>query len=215
MPDAFSQIFPPLGLRIEAGPLELRGIGPEEFLALLDVARAGIHPPEDMPFGFPWTETPPEHFALQYLQWWASLAANWSQANWDLELAVLWQGQVVGVQGVRAKDFLTLRHGETGSWLGMPHQGKGIGTAMRQALCAFLFDYLDFSVISSQSFTDNAASLAVSRKVGFRDNGVSWLVRRGIAETMRNLSLRPEDLVRGPELSVTGAEAMRALVGLD
>ena len=40
---------------------------------------------------------------------------------------------------------------------------------MRQMICAFLFDHLDFEEITSGAFTDNPASLAVSRKVGYRD----------------------------------------------
>lgn len=39
---------------------------------------------------------------------------------------------------------------------------------MRQVMCAFLFDHL---AITSSAFTDNPASLAVSRKVGYRPNG--------------------------------------------
>ena len=62
-------------------------------------------------------------------------------------------------------------NGETGSWLGMKHHGRGIGTVMRQALCAFMCDHLDAAEVTSAAFVDNHASLAVSRKVGYRENG--------------------------------------------
>jgi RimJ/RimL family protein N-acetyltransferase len=38
---------------------------------------------------------------------------------------------------------------------------------MRQAMCALLFDHLEAEEITSAAFTDNPASLAVSRKVGY------------------------------------------------
>ena len=61
---------------------------------------------------------------------------------WSLELAVRYEGELVGMQGVGTEDFLLMRTGETGSWLGRRFQGRGIGTAMRQAFCALLFDEL-------------------------------------------------------------------------
>jgi RimJ/RimL family protein N-acetyltransferase len=109
------------------------------------------------------------------------------------------------------------RSGETGSWLGRAHQGKGIGTAMRQVICSFLFDHLDAAEIESAAFMDNPASLAVSRKVGYRENGVSRLKRReGELAVSQRLRLLPEDLVRPAEpLRVTGLEGLRRMIGLD
>ena len=63
----------------------------------------------------------------------------------------------MGVQGFAARDFPVLRTAETGSWLGAAFQGRGIGTRMRQAICAFLFDELGATQISSAAFVDNAA----------------------------------------------------------
>ena len=88
-----------------------------------------------------------------------------------LDLAVRVDGQLAGVQGFSTKDYLVVRTGETGSWLGATFQGRGLGTAMRQAMCALLFDHLDAEEVTSAAFTDNPASLAVSRKVGYTDNG--------------------------------------------
>ena len=52
--------FPPLGLRIEAGPLVLRGVTDELIPALSELAMSGIHDPAFMPFSFPWTDAPAE-----------------------------------------------------------------------------------------------------------------------------------------------------------
>ena len=211
-----AEIFPPLGLRITAGPLELRGIGDAEMLALLEVVRGGIHAPERMPFTFPWTDASPEDLPFNYLQWWARGMASWSREAWSLDLCALWDGEVVGVQGVATRDFLTFRYGETGSWLGAPFQGRGIGTAMRRAMCTFLFEHLDFEFITSVAFGDNPASLRVSEKLGYRDNGIAWDNPRGHRATTRRLLLLPEDFVAGEEpVAVEGVEAMRRFIGLD
>ena len=210
-----AEIFPPLGLRITRGPLELRGIGDEEMLALLRVVQGGIHAPERMPFLFPWTDASPQDLPFKYLQWWARGMATWSREAWALDLCALWEGEVVGVQGVATSDFLTFRYGETGSWLGSGFQGRGIGTAMRQALCAFLFDHLDFEFITSVSFEDNPGSLRVSEKLGYRDNGIAWSSPRGTRATTRRLLLLPEDFVRGEPITVEGAEPLRRFIGLE
>jgi RimJ/RimL family protein N-acetyltransferase len=118
---------------------------------------------------------------------------------------------------VSTQDFLTTRTGETGSWLGQEHQGQGVGTAMRQAMCAFLFDCLDFTEITSGAFTDNPASLGVSRKVGYVENGRTRLERRpGELAVNIGLLLTPETFVRGEhDLVVEGIEPLRRLIGLD
>lgn len=209
------EIFPPLGLRVTSGPLELRGIGEREVLALLDVVKGGVHAPELMPFSFPWTDAADDDLPLNYLQWWWRTMATWAPDAWSLDLCVLWKGEVVGVQGVVTHDFLTLRFGETGSWLGRRFQGQGIGTAMRQAMCALLFDHLGFEFITSSAFTDNPASLRVSEKLGYKDNGRTWQTRRGDSSSLRRLLLIKEDFVRGPAIEVTGVEAVRRFIGLE
>ena len=209
------EIFPPLGLRVTAGQLELRGIGEDDALGLLEVAKGGVHDPSWTPFAFPWTDAPADELPLNYLQWWWRSMAAWGRAKWDLNLAALWEGRLVGVQGVMTNDFLITRTGETGSWLGTPHQGKGIGTAMRAAMCALCFDHLGFTEITSAAFSDNPASLGVSRKVGYAANGVTRTVRRGAASETIGLRLTPETFVRGEPITVEGADAVRRLIGLD
>jgi hypothetical protein len=88
---------------------------------------------------------------------------------------------------------------------------------MRQAICAFAFDHLDAAELSSGAFADNPASLAVSRKVGYRDNGRQRLQRRpGELAINQGLVLTPGDLVRGEHpLEVEGLEGFRHFVGLD
>lgn len=208
--------FPVMGLRVAAGALELRGIDDETIAGLIEVARRGVHPPEQMPFLVPWTDTPPGEFAIKFAQYHWGVRTEFSRDRWRLDLAVWWQGVLVGSQGFATRDYLVTRTGETGSWIGMEHQGKGIGTRMRQAMCAFVFDCLDAQEITSGAAMDNPASHAVSRKVGYRLNGVQRTVRRGLEMSVQQkFILSPGDLVRGPELVVEGLAPVRRLIGLD
>ncbi len=214
---SISDLFPPLGLRAAAGPVELRGIGDDDLVTLAELAAAGIHEPDRMPFFFPWTDVPADQLGLPFVQYHWRSRAEWSPTSWELNLGVWFEGRLVGVQGVSTRDFLVTRSGETGSWLGQAHQGKGIGTVMRQVICALCFDHLGFTEITSGAFSDNPASLAVSRKVGYRLNGVRRLARRpGELAVNQGLVLSPDDLVRGEHpLEVSGVAAVRRSIGLD
>ena len=210
-----TRAYPVLGLRITAGPLALSGLDDATLIELADLAADGIHPDDQMPFLYPWTLTPPERFHLQFLQHHWGVRSRFSPDAWDLDLAVRFEGQLVGMQGVMTRNFLATRTGETGSWIGQRFQGRGIGTLMRQTLCALLFDHLGFEQITSAAFSDNPASNAVSQKVGYRPNGVERKLRGEGWVASQQYLLTPGDLVRGPELTVQGVEDVRRLIGLD
>lgn len=82
---------------------------------------------------------------------------------------------------------------------------------------ATAFPLLDAGQITSGAFTDNPASLGVSRKVGYRENGLRRAERRrGELAVVQGLLLAPEDLVRFEHpLQADGTEAFRELIGLD
>jgi RimJ/RimL family protein N-acetyltransferase len=212
-----ADLFPPLGLTIEAGPVVLRGISDEILPELCDLAVRGIHEPAAMPFFVPWTDAPRDRLARNTAAYHWRARAEFTPDAWGLHLAVFHEGRLVGTQGFEASDYLVTRTGETGSWLGIEFQGRGIGTAMRQAICAFAFDHLDAAAITSGAFVDNPASLAVSRKLGYRPNGIRRLKRReGELALNQALVLAPDDLVRGPHpLRVSGVDELRAFIGLD
>lgn len=211
-----ADLYPVLGLRITAGPLELRGARDEDLAALVDVALRGVHEPERMPFAFPWTDAPAEELPRRFAQYHWGGRVSFTPVEWTLDLVASWDGVIVGTQGVMTRDYLVTRQAETGSWLGREFQGRGIGTAMRRAICAFLFDSLDAQLLNSGAFTDNPASMAVSRKVGYQPNGTRRIARRpGEYGTLRQLILTPETFVRGEPITVEGLAPVRRLVGLD
>lgn len=210
-----ADVFPVLGLRIREGDLELRGLTDQDLAALGELAQRGVHPPERMPFYHPWTDAPVEEIPLSMAQYHWSQRASFSPAHFSLDLGVWVGGELVGSQGFGARDYLVTRTGETGSWLGQAHQGRGIGTRMRQAMCAFVFDHLDAVEITSGAFLDNPSSIAVSHKVGYVDNGIARKKRRS-DEVAEHLALRltPEAFVRGEPIEVDGVEPLRRMIGL-
>ena len=96
-------------------------------------------------------------------------------------------GTIVGMQGLKATDFAIVREVHTGSWLGVRHQGQGIGTEMRAALLSLAFDDLGAEFARSDAHSDNAASLGVSRKLGYADDGTERFMVRGQAITAQRL----------------------------
>ncbi|MFE6994765.1 GNAT family N-acetyltransferase [Microbacterium sp. NPDC057659] len=187
----------------------------EVLPTLIDVAAAGVHDPDRMPFSYPWTDASADTLPTNFVQYHWGTRTRWSTDAWALDLAVEYDGEIVGTQGFTTHDYLVTRTGETGSWLGLAHHGRGIGTRMRQAICAFAFDHLDAEEITSAAFADNPASLAVSRKVGYRADGRQRLSRRGEAAINQRLVLDPDDFVRGEPITVHGVAEFRAFIGLD
>jgi RimJ/RimL family protein N-acetyltransferase len=207
--------LPLLGLRITAGPVELRGITDDLLGPLAELAVTGIHDPDFMPFTVPWTLTPAEDMPRSMAQYHWGQRAAFSADKWGADLAVFWEGELVGAQGFGTRDYLITRTGETGSWLSRQFQGRGIGTAMRQVICAFVIDHLGAEYVTSGAFADNPASLAVSRKVGYTDNGWDRGARLGKPAIMRRIVLEPASLVRFEhKLTVDGLPAFRRSIGL-
>lgn len=208
--------LPLLALRITAGPVELRGITDDLLGPMADLAIAGIHDPDFMPFTMPWSLASPEDLPRNFVQFHWGRRAAFSYERWAAEFAVFWEGELAGCQGIVTQDFLITRTGETGSWLGRRFQGRGIGTAMRQVICAFAFDHLDAECVTSGAFTDNPASLAVSKKVGYTENGKVRFARLGLPATIQKVVVTPESLVRyDHDLVVEGLPEFRRSIGLD
>jgi RimJ/RimL family protein N-acetyltransferase len=87
---------------------------------------------------------------------------------------------------------------------------------MRKVICAFVFDHLEARLITSSAFTDNPASLAVSRKCGYIENGVEVRKRMDKRATLQRIILEPGNLIRYEhKLTVEGLPEFRRSIGLD
>jgi RimJ/RimL family protein N-acetyltransferase len=212
----WQEIWPPYGVRLTEGDLVLTVVNDDDVPGLVEIALAGVHAPGEMPFSTPWTDDDPAELPANNVRHYSGVRAGCTPARFDLLFAVRVGGELVGVQGVHAKDFAQTQTAETGSWLGRSFQRRGIGTRMRQAVCAFAFDALGAVEMTSGAFLDNPASLAVSRKVGYRPNGVVRLRRRTneVAVNQR-LVLTPDTFVRGRPVQLEGVPALRRFLELE
>ncbi len=194
--------------------LELRPDDDDGLAELVDEAYLGVHPPERMPFAVPWTDADPAYLGRGIVQHFWSQRASLAPGDWAVHFLVRREGRVIGTQGMMAVDFAVTREFRTGSWLGLRHQGHGLGTEMRAAVLLLGFDHLGATRARSDAFVDNAASLRVSERLGYRRDGSARLARRGAPAEDLRLVLDPADLVR-PEwtLSVDGVDGCRGLLG--
>jgi len=176
-----------------------------------------VHDPAFQPFEVEWTDAPPAEVSRSVLQHHWRQLADWSSARWTLPLAVVRAEHVVGIQSVSGRDFAALREVSTGSWLGLEHQGQGTGTEMRAAVLHLAFAGLGALSAISGAYTDNEASLAVSRKLGYADDGIERHVRRGQQATLQRLRLTRHiwQAHRGVEVTIEGLEPCMSMFGLD
>ena len=194
--------------------LELRPDDDEGLHELVEVAYGGVHPPDEMPFGVAWTDADPAYLGRGILQYYWSERARLAPERWSVHFLVREAGRVVGVQSLKADDFGVTREVSTGSWIGLRHQRRGIGTEMRAAVLLFAFDHLGAVRARSSAFTGNIASNTVSRRLGYRPDGTETLVRRGRPTEDVRLLLPRDDLVRPSwTLVVGGAEPCLGLLG--
>jgi RimJ/RimL family protein N-acetyltransferase len=210
-----TDLWPLFGLRLTTPRLELRLPDLAELAVLGRLAAAGVHDPDVQPFVAAWTDGPPEQVARNTLQFQWSAWGRWSPQEWALQLVVLAGGEVIGTQGVDARDFARLREVGTGSWLGLAFQGRGYGTEMRAAVLELAFEGLGAEYATSEAFEDNAASYAVSRKLGYVDDGVERHVVRGAAKVGRRLRLDRAGwaAARRVPVQISGLEPCRPMFG--
>ncbi|MGB5953023.1 MAG: GNAT family protein [Ornithinimicrobium sp.] len=223
---ALEEIFPPFGLLIASGPVQLRVLRDDDLPELVELVRGGIHAPEQpMPFLHAWHQEPfgagtPAAFPTTSLAWWWTQRATFTSEEWRLALTVRRNGQLVGMQDMHARDFGQTRHIDTGSWLGLAHHGRGTGTLMRQLVVGFAFDELGALECESGYIVGNHASAAVSRKTGYVRNGRRRIVQHttkgkvGVNEqrvlVTPNTYRRPDE-----EVSIKGAEALRVFLAIN
>jgi RimJ/RimL family protein N-acetyltransferase len=176
-----------------------------------DLSAGGVHDPAVMPFFIPWTDAPAAERARSTMQHLWRNAADWTAQSWALSLVVVEQELVVGMQSLHGRGEVS-----TGSWLGLRYQGRGIGTEMRQAVLHLAFDGLGATSATSEAFLDNPSSLRVSRKLGYRDDGIERQAVRGKAVTAQRLRLNRAEWEqrRRDDIEIAGLAECRAMFGV-
>lgn len=211
-----AEAWPLFGLRVERPGVELTVPDDPALAELARLADDGIYDPQDQyltrsPVAG-WRDGPDTRAAfLRYV--WAT-RADWRPRRWNLVLAVRVDGELVGVQEVGAQDVAVTRTVSTGSWVGRAHQRRGHGGRMRAAVLDLAFTGLGADRAESRAWVDNAASLEVSRRLGYRENGTTIRSYDGRRLEQRDLVLTRDDWSPPENGIITGlTAAVRAACG--
>ncbi|HEU4572007.1 MAG TPA: GNAT family protein [Candidatus Limnocylindrales bacterium] len=210
-------LWPLFDLRLRTARLELRLPTDDDLPVLAAVARAGIHPSDEMPFGVAWSTVPSPAFERSFVQHHWGARATWRTDDWSLHLAAFVGGRPIGAQSILARRFPELRSVSTGSWLGRPYQGQGFGKEMRSGVLGFAFDCLGAEVAETEAFLDNERSAGVSRSLGYEPNGIGRLAPEGVARDTQRFRMTADGWRSRPRppLEVVGFEGCRELFGLE
>ena len=204
-------------LRLRTERLELRLPELEELGALADTAAEGVHDPDFMPFTIPWTEGGPAKVARSVALWYHRAIGNWDEQGWGFPFVVFHEGEPIGSQVIAGKRFAVSREVNSGSWLGLAHQGKGFGTEMRAAVLHLAFAGLGAETAKSGSYIGNDASERISRRLGYKSDGEDFHVVQDRRRRMLRWRLSREDWEanRKHEVAIEGLdEGVLAMLGL-
>ena len=140
---------------------------------------------------------------------------TWSPESWCLDLAVEVDGRVVGVQALEGEQFPRLRTVDSFSWLSSAVRGRGLANLMRTGILVLAFEHLGAEVAVSSARTDNPASLAVSHRMGYVDNGLSRTITPTGPFELQHVRLTREAWrAGGRTAAVTGVEPCLPWFGL-
>lgn len=211
------------GLLLRTGELTLRPTveTDHDLLGALLPTDLELDPSIPQPFGL---EPAQARAVVLRQEYWRRLG-SWTPTAWVLEFVVLREGVILGAQSLEAHDFASLRTVETASWLTTDARGQGLGKAMRTAVLALAFDGLGAEVAETEAWADNAASIGVSRSLGYAPNGTTRHVRiggpgnpdpsAGVSDDMPKLRLDVDGWRSRPRpvVEITGLDACRAWFG--
>jgi RimJ/RimL family protein N-acetyltransferase len=206
-------VWPFFDLRIRSGEVLLRGLTDADLPALLEAM------PDDLELDpahetFPNLAPADDRRRRLVTEIWKH-RGTWSVDAWCLDLVVEHEGRVVGIQALEGEKFLSLRTVDSYSWLAAAVRGRGLATLMRTGVLALAFDHLGAEVAVSSARTDNQPSLAVSRRLGYVDNGFSRTVTPTGPFELQHVRLTRETWQgSGRTADVTGVEPCRAWFGL-
>jgi RimJ/RimL family protein N-acetyltransferase len=166
--------WPMFGLRLRYRDVLLRPMREADLAPLAALLPADVgHDPRLAMFG---SQSFAENERRLFCQGYWRALGSWDPASWELHLVVEYDGALVGVQTLEGQNFPALRTVDSASWLIPAVRGRGVGVAMRTAALGLAFDHLGALAAISSATLANRASLGVSRRIGYADNGRSRIV---------------------------------------
>jgi RimJ/RimL family protein N-acetyltransferase len=201
--------WPLLALRITVQDLELRPLVETDLAEVVAALPADVElNPRAVRFAVP---DDVHRAVVVHQEYWRSYG-NWTVDAWRFHLAARRDGRLLGLQELEGNDFPRLRTVDTSSWLVSAARRTGLGKAMRRAVLSLAFDHLGAEAAITSAWHDNYASLGVSRALGYRPNGESFLARDDGIDTLVHLRmLRSDWLASNGSAGVTveGVDACR------
>ena len=199
---AASAGWPVHDLRLRYGDLLLRPLREHDLPAVVALM------PDDVEVD---PALPADRGLAVHQGYWRALG-SWTPQAWVLSFLVHQGNLPVGVQTLEGTEFPLLRTVDTASWLVRSARGLGVGKAMRTAVLGLAFGPLAAQAAVTSAWHDNAASLGVSRALGYQPNGEHLHPRDGRADVMVHLRLTRERWA-GADVVVEGLEPCRGLFG--
>jgi RimJ/RimL family protein N-acetyltransferase len=209
--------WPLFDLVVRTPRLELRPPTDEMCLELAQVASLAMFPDGEIYFKQDWLSEPSPRRERHSLQFWWQHRAGFTPEDWHLEMAVVVDGRPVGSQALFARHFQLCRSVETGSWLAASHQGRGLGREMRAAILHLGFLGLGAREAHSGAFEGNDRSIAVSRSLGYEDNGQKVSLRAGRTPSVHHdfrMSREQFERYRRQDVDIENLEECLELFGL-
>lgn len=200
-------------LRLRHRDLLLRPVTEVDLPGLVELFPADVElDPSYQRFGF---HDEAEHRARVLVQTHWRARGTWTPQSWALDLLVERGGRPIGVQWIEADQFATLGTVDSASWLVPSVRGAGYGVAMRQTVLALAFEQLGAVAAISSARSDNAASLAVSRRCGYLPDGVSTTMTPTGPATLQQFRLTAAQWRAGAAVTVAveGLEGCRDWFG--
>jgi RimJ/RimL family protein N-acetyltransferase len=209
--------WPLFGLEVRTPTLTLRYLDDDLAVEMLAVAATGIHDPATMPFSVPWTDLPSPQMEQEAMRFYWDGRATTRPGSWRLLHAVIVDGAVVGAADLFADEFPRLRQFTTGSWLGREHQGRGLGKELRMAALTLGFDGLGAEFATTGAYHDNAASIGVTRSLGYTETGRRRMLRRDEPDEIVDFSMSRDHWasIRRDDITLHGIDAAREFLGLE
>lgn len=206
------------GVQVITPRLELRAATDDLLERLAPVVadgKAAAHPP---PYDDPISlyEHDPELRVERWLQGIWRGRGRVEPDAWRLYFAVILDGQPVGMQDLIGDRFAIHRTVTTFSWLSADARGNGVGKEMREGILHLAFEGLGAREAGSDAFLDNSGSNAISKTLGYRENGTEWATRQGQPALLQRWRLTRDDWLprRRSDIGLRGVEACRQLLSI-